>query len=219
MLRPIVVAIAAPVSPKKCISNGHKIILQMFASHKLRMAIAALPAPLKIPFNKKSNSITILPVSIICVNLYPFFIIESVAPIRLKIFFGKKIPARLIKMEMPVTSNIACAPDLAAPSEFFSPILLATNAVAAILSPNANEYTIAKTDSVNPTVAVAAEPSLPTKKISTTANMLSIHISNIIGMASRKTDLRMLPLVKSCCLVERDSFIKLKMLRAFLSPE
>ena len=115
------------------------------------------------------------------------------------------MPAMLIKIARATASKIAWAPALAPPSKFFSPTLLAIKAVAAMLNPNAIEYTIARTDSVKPTEAVAMEPSLPTKKISTTANTLSMHISRIMGMARRKTALRILPVVKSCCLVESAS--------------
>jgi len=38
-----------------------------------------------------------------------------------------------------------------------------------------------------PTVATAEEPSLPTKKISTTAKVDSINSSRIIGTANNKT--------------------------------
>ena len=62
--------------------------------------------------------------------------------------------------------------------------------------------------SVKPTVAVARAPSLPTKKISTSAKTLSIHISKIMGIANKKTALRKLPVVKSLSSLLSDSLIK-----------
>jgi hypothetical protein len=64
---------------------------------------------------------------------------------------------------------------------------------------------IVNTDSVNPTVAAAADPNLLTKKISTTANTDSMHISRIMGTANKKIALRKLPCVKSLPSLFNDS--------------
>jgi len=55
----MVVKIAAPVTqnpsknPSSIISNGLGKILKIFPIHKLFIAMEALPAPLKIPYNRK----------------------------------------------------------------------------------------------------------------------------------------------------------------------
>ena len=64
------------------------------------------------------------------------------------------------------SSVVACIAATAAPSRSFSPTRRATIAVVDIASPMATEYTITIRASVRPTVAVAADPSLATKKTS-----------------------------------------------------
>ena len=66
-------------------------------------------------------------------------------------------------MVMARDTNIDCIPAFVAASGFFSPTLLATIAVAAMLIPIANEYTMVMTDSVRPTVDTACFPKWLTK--------------------------------------------------------
>ena len=69
MARPIVVAIAAPVTPSRGkgpmpkMSSGPRMMLIQFASHSTRIAIAASPAPRKIALTRKSSRMTTLPPS------------------------------------------------------------------------------------------------------------------------------------------------------------
>ena len=49
------------------IKRGSNMIFKPFDSQRIRIAIAASPAPRKIPFSKKINMITILVPKIICV--------------------------------------------------------------------------------------------------------------------------------------------------------
>ncbi|MNS68143.1 hypothetical protein D3C72_1014130 [compost metagenome] len=70
MLRPIVVAIAAPVTPKAGIGPnpkiniGPNIILAILAIQSERIAKEASPAPLKIPLIRNSSVIEKLPPNI-----------------------------------------------------------------------------------------------------------------------------------------------------------
>ena len=73
-----------------------------------------------------------------------------------------------------------------------------TMAVAAELSPMANEYTNVSIDSVSPTVATASTPTFATKKASTTAKRDSMTISRIMGTDNKTMARSILPCVKSC---------------------
>ena len=71
----------------------------------------------------------------------------------------------------------------------------ATMAVVDMATPMPIAITSDSIDSVRPTVATAFAPRRPTKKTSTTANSDSSTISSTIGMASRKMERFMLPIV------------------------
>ena len=85
-----------------------------------------------------------------------------------------------------IPARIACHAVFAAASGLPSPIRRATSAVVPMESPS----TIAKTRMINepvrPTVATAADPSLPTKYMSTNPNVDSMTSSSIMGIASRR---------------------------------
>src|SRR5688572_1395254 len=189
------VAMAAPLSPYRLMNIGHRIILMILAIQRLFIAMAAFPAPLKIPLITKSMMMAMLPPNMILVKMAPSLTTSSLAPINSSISAAYTMPATLSTTVAIMDMIRACAPACAASAGFFSPILLATMAVAAVLKPIASEYTMVMTDSVRPTVAMAFSPSLLTKNMSTTANTLSRLSSSIMGMASRKTALGMLPFV------------------------
>ncbi|MNL48190.1 hypothetical protein D3C87_1710290 [compost metagenome] len=94
MPRPIEVAMAAPVKPnagtgpKPLISTGHKMMLAILAIHKLFMAMAAFPAPLKIPLIRKSRTMITLP------------------PIMMRM---KGVPCSAVSAEAPMSSRISLA--------------------------------------------------------------------------------------------------------------
>ncbi|MNI63682.1 hypothetical protein D3C73_1190700 [compost metagenome] len=87
----MVVAIAAPVKPnagigpKPLMKTGQRIMLAIFAIHKLRRAMAAFPAPLKIPLIRNSKTIMMLPPIIMRTNDVPWSAVTVVAPISNKI--------------------------------------------------------------------------------------------------------------------------------------
>lgn len=119
------------------------------------MAIAALPAPLKIPLIKNNSiMITLLPI-IIAVNSFPYATASGFEPINIKISSAYITPKKLRIEVMAQETNRTCAALLEACSGFFSPILRATTAVAAMLIPIAMEYITESTDSVSPTVWMA----------------------------------------------------------------
>src|SRR5258708_19378152 len=100
--------------------------------------------------------------------------------------FAKKMPAMANGIEHKTLRKIDCTAAVPASSIFFSPTLRAMIAVTAVASPIASEYNKNKYVSVRPTVATAEGPSLPTKKMSTTAKVDSITNSKIMGTANRK---------------------------------
>ena len=87
--------------------TGHNIMLQMFASQRLLIAIAASPAPLKIPLSKNNSIITALPANMIWVYDSPYATISGVPPIICRIFFAKKKPIILIRTETSNDNKIA----------------------------------------------------------------------------------------------------------------
>ena len=114
-------------------------MLQMFASHKLFIAIDAAPAPRKIPLMRKSIMITRLAPKSILAYVLPIAMVVASAPIKRKISGANTTPVTLIKMVTPMASHIVCTAACAAQSLFFSPIRRATVAVAAMLIPIAME--------------------------------------------------------------------------------
>ncbi|MNE28019.1 hypothetical protein D3C80_1214460 [compost metagenome] len=145
MVLPVVVAIAAPVNPKAgigpnpLIKIGHKMMLQILAIHKLFMAIAAFPAPRKIPLIKNNNTMELLPAIIICIKAVPCRAASSEAPINIRISVAYTNPKKLITAFTANEIITACIPAFAAFVGSFSPILRATTAVAAMLNPIASE--------------------------------------------------------------------------------
>ena len=119
--------------------TGHKIIFRILASQRLFIAIAASPAPRKIPLIRKSNMITRLLPNMILVKMAPSLITLASAPIRDKIFSANNAPRILTNAVAKNATIRDWAPACDAPSGFFSPILLATIAVAAVLKPMAIE--------------------------------------------------------------------------------
>jgi len=71
MLRPVKVARAAPVTPRRGkgpspkIRQGSRIRLMMFETHSKRMAMAASPAPRKIALLRNNMRMAALPPSAI----------------------------------------------------------------------------------------------------------------------------------------------------------
>ena len=120
-------------------STGHKIILMILAIHRLRIAMAASPAPRKIPLMRKSKIMTTLPPSMMRVKVVPSLTTSSEAPMIRSISAANTIPIMLIITVTASAITIDCIPACAAASGFFSPIRLATTAVAAVLKPIAIE--------------------------------------------------------------------------------
>ncbi len=142
--------------------------------------------------------ITMLPVTMMAVYMYPSDIIDGEAPMSRSSSRAYKSPGMPITRLSATPTAIDWVAAIAAPSLFFSPILLETMAVVAILKPIPMAYTNVINDSVRPTVATASAPSLETKKMSTTAKMASIIISSTMGMDKRKMPRPRCPSVKSC---------------------
>ena len=90
MLRPVHVASAAPVTPKRGngptpkIRQGSSIRLMMFETHSSRMAMAASPAPRKIALLRKSRTTAQLPPSAMRAYQLPVAMMSGVAPISAK---------------------------------------------------------------------------------------------------------------------------------------
>src|SRR5882762_7548308 len=89
MLRPVNVAIAAPVTPsfgkgpQPKIRHGSRTRLMMFDTHSRRMAIAASPAPRNIALLRNSSMIAPLPPSAMRAYQPPTATICGDAPIKL----------------------------------------------------------------------------------------------------------------------------------------
>ena len=79
-------------------------MFKILAIHKLRIAIVASPAPLKIPLIKNNKMMLTLPPSMICVKTFPSSMTWAEAPIAFKISPAKKIPAQL-KISMGTKAN------------------------------------------------------------------------------------------------------------------
>src|SRR5664279_4439072 len=75
---------------------GHRIIFSKLASHRLFIAIAASPAPRKIPLIRNNNMIAKLLANMIFVNMAPSCTTRASPPIRDKIFPANNRPRTLI---------------------------------------------------------------------------------------------------------------------------
>ncbi|MNX74656.1 hypothetical protein D3C86_1061020 [compost metagenome] len=80
-----------------------------------------------------------LPPIIILVKFVPWRAASGEAPMSISISVAYKNPKMLITVLMATAITTACIPALDAATGSFSPILLATTAVAAILKPMAKE--------------------------------------------------------------------------------
>ncbi len=105
------------------------------ANHKLFIAIAAFPAPRKIPLIKNNNTIDKQLAIIILVKFFPYSAACSDDPIQINKSFANINPKILNRIVMIIDNKIACEALSEAFSGFFSPILRAIMAVAAILIP------------------------------------------------------------------------------------
>src|ERR1700722_3972905 len=205
MLRPVNAAPAAPVTPirgngpQPKIRHGSSTRLMMFDTQSSRIAIAASPAPRKIALFKKSSMIAPPPPTAIRAYPDPTATTLGDAPIHSSSFGARNTHGSPTMNVITKPSTIACTAATAAPSGSFSPMRRATIAVVDIESPSPTAKTRLSIDSVNPIVATASAPSLPTQNTSTTANRDSSTISKTIGMARSKIARFKLTLVKSWC--------------------
>ncbi len=204
MLRPVVVATAAPVTPSRGkgpipkIRHGSRQMLQMFAIQSTRIAIAASPAPRKTALTRKSNTMTPFMPRRIVVN-EACARTPGVAPMSASSGRANHAPKIPEGIAMSTPSAIAWTAARAAPSRSRSPTRLAMVAVAPTLNPASAAYMIVSIDSVSPTVATASAPRRPTKNTSTTANTDSSTSSSTIGTASRRIARSTGPSVYSAC--------------------
>ena len=136
-----------------------------------------------------------LPPSNTRVNIVPVVSTSLVAPIARSSAGAASAPTAPITTDAIRPSVIICTAARAAPPASRSPTRRATTAVPAIASPMAIVYTTIIIDSVRPTVATALAPSRATKNTSESANRLSMIISRTIGMARRKMERPIAPVV------------------------
>ena len=140
MLRPVVVATAAPATPSRGkgpmpkMKHGSRQMLKMLAIHSTRIAIAASPAPRKTALIRNSIRMTPLKPNRIAVKR-ELARTSGVAPIRPSSGRAKTKPRMPSGTATHSPSTIACTAALAAPSGSCSPIRRATIAVAPIPRP------------------------------------------------------------------------------------
>ena len=96
----------AGMGPKPRINSGQRMMLQMFASHKLFIAIDASPAPRKIPLMRKSIMITRLAPKSIRAYVLPIATVVASAPINRKISGANTTPVMLIRSVIPIANII-----------------------------------------------------------------------------------------------------------------
>src|SRR4051794_22961959 len=90
-------------------------MLMLFASHSVRIAIAASPAPRRAALIRKSNSTVTLPPSITRVNVPPVATTPGEAPMRTSNRGPSVAPRAPTITASPTPSTIACTAALAAP--------------------------------------------------------------------------------------------------------
>ena len=138
---PMFVAMAAPSSPSfgngpsPKIKQGPSRMLIQFASHNVRIAIAASPAPRKIALIMKSITTVTFPASITRVNAEPCSTTHGEPPISWSSFGASGAPMTPMTIETISARAIAWTAARAAPSGFCSPIRRATIAIAPMLKP------------------------------------------------------------------------------------
>ncbi len=114
-------------------------MLTPLAIHSARMAVAASPAPRKIPFNIHSNRIGRFAVSIRRVNPAPVSAILLSLAMSNRMSSAKRYPGTAISSDKSTAITITCAPVTAAARRLPSPTRRDTIAVAAALRPIAIE--------------------------------------------------------------------------------
>ena len=144
MPRPVVVATAAPATPRRGngprpkIRQGSRQMLIALAIHKTRIAIAASPAPRNTALIRNNIMMTPLKPNRMAVK-DECARTSGVAPINPSNGRANAKPARPAGTATSRPSAIACTAAIAAPSGSFSPMRRATVAVAPIPSPIATE--------------------------------------------------------------------------------
>ena len=145
MPRPIVVAIAAPVTPSAGngptpnTSIGPSTMLMPLASHSVRIAIAGSPAPRKAALIMNSKITVTLPPSMTRGKRPPIAITSGDAPIAASRRCPANAPTTPTTTASPSPSAMACTAARAAPLGSFSPMRRATIAAPPIDNPIANE--------------------------------------------------------------------------------
>src|SRR5256885_478472 len=142
MPRPMVVATAAPATPRRGngpqpnTRKGPSTMLMPFASQSVRIAMVASPAPRKLALIRNSRMTVTLPPSITRVKRAPTATTAGEPPIAASSRGAKRAPATATAAARAIPSTSACAAARAAPAAaVVSPKLIVSDVIAGSLLP------------------------------------------------------------------------------------